>query len=286
MSNASIVFPDINDSFLEASNLNTVCSNYIGILNQTEDFYFSQYANKLLEFVDSNKKISSLEKEFHEIKIFLRNWSKSNSVQISISSRKKAFIRFNSKIRLFLSDGLDLNGIRDVLGFKLVLFTSKSDSLETQELAYKLMNDLLIFFSIQRKSLLLNAEDRMGEALQPDSEIAKRIFVYDKSLLRPEFKSKVKNYVQYPKDTGYQGLHAYIKTPTSLVFEIQVKTLAMDIFADSIHEIHKKQRYANFKIPLDYSKIQLPGVIFDEDDYLISDKCGLLNSVDPFNIIF
>ena len=93
MSNASIVFPDINDSFLEASNLNTVCSNYIGILNQTEDFYFSQYANKLLEFVDSNKKISSLEKEFHEIKIFLRNWSKSNSVQISISSRKKAFIR-------------------------------------------------------------------------------------------------------------------------------------------------------------------------------------------------
>ncbi len=286
MSNASIVFPDINASFLEASNLNTVCSNYIGILNQTEDFYFSQYANKLLEFVDSNKKISSLEKEFHEIKIFLRNWSKSNSVQISISSRKKAFIRFNSKIRLFLSDGLDLNGIRDVLGFKLVLFTSKSDSLETQELAYKLMNDLLIFFSIQRKSLLLNAEDRMGEALQPDSEIAKRIFVYDKSLLRPEFKSKVKNYVQYPKDTGYQGLHAYIKTPTSLVFEIQVKTLAMDIFADSIHEIHKKQRYANFKIPLDYSKIQLPGVIFDENDYLISDKCGLLNSVDPFNIIF
>ena len=285
MSNASIVFPDINASFLEASNLNTVCSNYIGILNQTEDFYFSQYANKLLEFVDSNKKISSLEKEFHEIKIFLRNWSKSNSVQISISSRKKAFIRFNSKIRLFLSDGLDLNGIRDVLGFKLVLFTSKSDSLETQELAYKLMNDLLIFFSIQRKSLLLNAEDRIGETLQPHSEIAKRIFVYNKSLLRPEFESKVKNYVQYPKDTGYQGLHAYIKTPASLVFEIQVKTLAMDIFADSIHEIHKKQRYANFKIPLDYSKIHLPGVIFDENDYLISDKCGLLNSVDPFNII-
>ena len=285
MSNAPIVFPDINDSFIGASNLNIVCSNYIGILNRTEDFYFSQYANKLLEFIDSNKKISSLEKEFHEIKIFLRNWSKSNSVQISISSRKKAFIRFNSKIRLFLSDGLDLNGIRDVLGFKLVLFTSKSDSLETQELAYKLMNDLLIFFSIQRKSLLLNAEDRIGETLQPDSEIAKRIFVYNKSLLRPEFESKVKNYVQYPKDTGYQGLHAYIKTPTSLVFEVQIKTLAMDIFADSIHEIHKKQRYANFKIPLDYSKIQLPGVIFDENDYLISDKCGLLNSVDPFNII-
>ena len=285
MSNAPIVFPDINDSFIGASNLNIVCSNYIGILNRTEDFYFSQYANKLLEFIDSNKKISSLEKEFHEIKIFLRNWSKSNSVKLSITSRKKAFIRFNSKIRLFLSDDLDLNGIRDVLGFKLVLFTSKSDSLETQELAYKLMNDLLIFFSIQRKSLLLNAEDRIGETLQPDSEIAKRIFVYNKSLLRPEFESKVKNYVQYPKDTGYQGLHAYIKTPTSLVFEVQIKTLAMDIFADSIHEIHKKQRYANFKIPLDYSKIQLPGVIFDENDYLISDKCGLLNSVDPFNII-
>ena len=285
MSNVTINFPDINDSFIEALNLNTVCSNYIGILNRTEDFYFSQYANKLLEFIDSNKKISNLEKEFHEIKCFLRNWSKSNSINLSITSRKKGFIRFNSKIRLFLSNGLDLNGIRDLLGFKLVLFTSKNDTIETQKLAYKLMNDILIFFSIQRKALLLNAESRTGAPLQQNSEIAKKIFVCDKSFLRLEFEGKVKNYVQYPKDTGYQGLHAYIKTPSGLVFEIQVKTLAMDIFANSIHEIHKRQRYANFKIPLDYSKIQLPGILFDENDYLISDKCGLLNSVDPFNII-
>ena len=285
MNNTSIDFPDINASFIEASDLNTVCSNYIGILNRTGNFYCSQYANKLLEYIDSNKQITTLEKEFHEIKCFLRDWSKSNSVQLSIASRKKAFLRFNSKIRLFLSDGFDLNGIRDLLGFKIVLFTSRKDSIVTQKLAYDLMNNLLIFFSIHRKSLLLNAESRLGEPLDMNSETAKKLFVYDKSFLKSEFESKVKNYVLYPKDTGYQGLHAYVKTPTGLVFEIQIKTLAMDIYAESIHELHRKQRYANFKIPLDYSKIQLPGVAFDENNYLLSDKCGLLTSVSPFNII-
>ena len=285
MNDSSISFPDISASFVKASDLNTVCSNYISILNRTGDFYCSQYANKLLEFVDSNKKTSILEKEFHEIKCFLRSWSKTNSVKLSITSRKKSFVAFNSKIRLFISTGSDLNGVRDLLGFKIVLFTSENDTIETQKLAYKLMNDLLIFFSIQRKALLLNADSRLGKPLNKNSEVAKKIFVYDESFLKPEFEIKVKNYIRYPKDLGYQGLHSYIKTPSGLVFEIQVKTLAMDIHADSIHEIHKSQRYENFKIPLNYSKIQLPGVVFDENNYIISDKCGLFASVDPFNII-
>lgn len=285
MGDITIDFPDINNAFIRALNLNTVCLNYVTILKRSENSDCHKYSEKLMEFIKSDKQIIVLEEEFHEIKRFLRNWSKYNSTQLSIRSRKKAFIGFNSKIRLFLSNNYDLNAIRDLLGFKIVLFTSKEDNLKSQKLAYKLMNDLLHFFLVQRKATLLTAESRLGEPLQENSETAKKIFVYNKSFLNPEFESKVKNYVMHPKDTGYQGLHAYVKTSAGLVFEVQVKTLAMDIYGESIHKMHKKQRYANFKIPLDYEKIKIPGVAFDSNNYLLSDKCGLLTSVNPFNLI-
>lgn len=278
-------FPDINEAFIGSTDLNIVCSNYIDILNRTGNFYYNQYANKLLEFNDSDVKFSVLEIEHHELKNFLINWSKKHNIKLIISLRKKSFISFNSKIRLFISNGFDLSAIRDLLGFKIILCTSQKDNIKTQKLCYQLMNDLLLFFSQKRKCLLMNAEARLGEPLSPHSEVAKKIFVCDKSFLLPEFETKVKNYVLFPKDTGYQGLHSYIKTPSDMVFEVQIKTLSMEIFDEAIHEEHKKQRYANFKIALDYSKINISGVVFDENNYLICDLAGLFTSINPFNII-
>lgn len=278
-------FPDINEAFIGTTDLNLVCSNYINILNRTGNFYCNQYGNKLLEFNDSDDKFSVLEIEHHELKNFLNEWSKKYSVKLMIFLRKKNFIGYNSKIRLFLSNGFDLSAIRDLFGFKIVLCTYSKDNIDTQKLCYQLMNDLLIFFSTKRKCLLLNADSRLGEPLNPNSETAKKIFVCNESFLQPEFEIKVKNYVLFPKNTGYQGLHAYIRTPDGMVFEIQVKTLSMEIFDEAIHEEHKKQRYANFKIALDYSKINISGVVFDENNYLICDFAGLLTSVNPFNIV-
>lgn len=278
-------FPDINEAFIGTTDLNVVCSNYIDILNRTGNFYYNQYANKLLEFNDSDVKFSVLEIEHHELKNFLINWSKKHNIKLIISLRKKSFISFNSKIRLFISNGFDLSAIRDLLGFKIILCTSQKDNIKTQKLCYQLMNDLLLFFSQKRKCLLMNAEARLGEPLSPHSEVAKKIFVCDKSFLLPEFETKVKNYVLYPKDSGYQALHSYIKTPSDMVFEVQIKTLSMEIFDEAIHEEHKKQRYANFKIALDYSKINISGVVFDENNYLICDLAGLFTSINPFNII-
>lgn len=280
-----LTFPDINDAFEDAIDLPIVCTNYINILNNAGTFYCNQYGNKLFEFIECDKKISLLEKEFNEVKSFLRHWSEQHSVKATITIRKKNFIGFNSKIRLFLSSGIDLDAIRDLLGFKIVLLTSSKDNLETIKLCYELMNDLLNFISMERHGLLLNAESRLGKALDNDSKIAKKLFLCDKSFLLPEFEEKVKNYILSPKDSGYQGLHAYAKIPSKLGFEIQVKTLAMDIYGESIHELHKKQRYKNFKIALDYNKIHVSGVVFDEKNYLVCDKCGLFNSINPCNLI-
>lgn len=281
----AISFPDINEAFIGTTDLNVVCSNYIDMLNQTGNFYYNQYGNKLLEFNDSDDKFSFLEIEHHELKKFLNDWSKKQKVKLIIFLRKKSFISFNSKIRLFISNGFDLSTIRDLLGFKIVLCTSAKDNIRNQKLCYQLMNDLLIFFSIKRKCLLLNAESRLGNSLNPNSETAKKIFVCDKSFLLPEFEIKVKNYVLFPKDSGYQGLHAYIRTPSGMVFEVQIKTLAMEIFDEAIHEEHKRQRYKNFNIELDFKKIKISGVVFDEKNYLINDFVGLFTSINPFNII-
>lgn len=275
-------FPDINKSFIGAISLNDVCYNYIRILNDTKIFYNNQYANKLLEFVNIDDKIHLLEDEFREYKEFLRQWEKENGVHVKLKRRKKDFISFNAKIRLFLSESKDLNAIRDLIGIRLILCTDQYDTIETQKLCYKLMNDTLLFFTFKRHCLLLKAEDRLGKPLTPNSDIAKKIFIYDKSELLSEFEDKVKNYVLKPKDIGYQGLHGYVKTPAGLVFEIQIRTVAMDLYDEAIHEKHKLTRYAESKIELNCDAIKLPGIVFNEDHNLVYDIIGLFESIDPF----
>ena len=97
--NTTIDFPDINTAFIGALNLNAVCWNYINILKRSENADYHKYSEKLMEFIKSDKQIIVLEEEFHEIKRFLRNWSKYNSTQLSIRSRKKAFIGFKSEAK-------------------------------------------------------------------------------------------------------------------------------------------------------------------------------------------
>lgn len=286
MLNTSLNFPDINQAFVGATSLSEVCYNYIDILSATYDIFLNQYSNKLLEFIDIDSKIPILEEEFHEFKLFLLSWSKQNNVKVHIKTRRKSWIGFNAKIRLFLSHNEDLNAIRDLLGFRLILCTNEKDSSESVKLCYKLMNDILIFFATKRKSLLLNAEKKLGKPLDPNSEIAKKIFIYSKNELFSELECKVKNYVVLPKYNGYQGLHGYVKTPSGLVFEIQVRTLAMQLFDESIHEAHKAERYSKTKIELNYSLINLPGVLFDSDNRVVCDFIGLVKSVDNiFNYI-
>ena len=57
----------------------------------------------------------------------------------------------------------------------------------------------------------------------------------------------------------------------------------MDLRAN--HQQHKINRYSNINLDLDYSKISLPGIAFDEKYNLIFDNSGLIQGFDPFNNI-
>lgn len=271
-------FPDINLALKNAKTVDEVCKNYISILSSTQNFYCIEYANKLREFLSITQKIPMFENEFHYFKNFLRHWGKSHRIHLNVTTRKKDFIGYNEKIRL-LSPNLDR--IHDLCGFRIVLLTSKHDSLDSVELCYMLLNDVISYFLKNRKCTILEAEELLdiGSYSVPDI-----IIPHKENLILNCFESKVKDYIKNPKaESGYQSLHCCVQTGSDLVFEIQIRTFAMDLRTN--HQSYKQKRYFNTHIDLDCSKITLPGIAFDENGELISDKSGLLRSTDLFDII-
>ena len=73
------------------------------------------------------------------------------------------------------------------------------------------------------------------------------------SFLPKEYKPWVKDYILNPKASGYQSLHVVFQDPkTGRCFEIQIRTFAMHIHAESHslagHAAYKKQRYSDSNI--------------------------------------
>lgn len=58
---------------------------------------------------------------------------------------------------------------------------------------------------------------------------------------------EVKDYLRHPKPSGYRSLHVIIKVDGSLV-EIQVRTIALDFWANLEHQIHYKKDIEDEKL--------------------------------------
>lgn len=257
-------FPDINLAFEQAYSTEEICVNHIGNLRATSHIRNIMCANKLEEFIEADKHIPHLEKEFKAFKKFLRRWANKHNAKIILKMRKKSFFGFLAKIYLFLKNGDDVNLIRDLLGFKLILCYD-GDEEDIIRLCYKLANDVLIFFASERHCDLIDAE--------------KCICLDSCMELIPELKKKVKDYIVLTKEDGYRALHLFVRTRLGLTFEIQILTLDMSIHADETHEVHKKNRYADMQIPFDYKKIKLANVKFDKNGTLLRDFAGLFESL-------
>mgnify|MGYP003303431560 CR=1 FL=1 len=268
-------YPDINEALIKGQNRIDICNLYSSALRSTNDFYHNQYAYKLDEYVDAENNKPLLQMEYDSLVSFIDEWSAKHNVQVDIIVRLKDWLGYNAKIRLFLSKGRCVDSIKDLLGFKLVLKTQYPDTVESHKLCYKLTNDVLNFLVLQRHCLLLQAEAKSGSPLSPLSSIAKKLFIYDKNEIEPKFVPFVKNYLAIPKNDGYQGLHCYVKTPSKLVFEIQVHTTATNMHAEELHETYKDVRYENIDFDIDFDKIHIPGLVFDECGKIRYDSTGL-----------
>lgn len=280
-----ISFPDLQEVLESKETLDEAWAFYVKLLRANPSISNSLYANKLDEFrhMLAPTKLQKLEKEFYEVKEQLRKMTKKYDVKMRLTRRQKDFIGLNEKIRLYIINNKPMDTIRDFLGFRVTLCTGQEDTEESIKLCYEVLNELMKYF-IMNGSLLTEAEPILvGEC---EGSIKEELIIPSESLIIPGFEDNVKDYIRNPKSNGYQSLHCVVRKTDGTLFEIQVRTTAMDYraeFGSASHLPYKINKYGA-GIKLDLSKIKIKGFQASEDGK-ICDLVGLFNSVDPFGLL-
>lgn len=279
-------FPDIcNIIYTERKSLNGIRSRYIEELRKTNNLFNSMYANKLEEGAEMLKpsKLKELEREFSAFKDYMRKWTSINNVPVTIKYRQKDFIRYNDKIRSCLvKTGVTIDRVLDLLGFRIVLSTPLIDSIETVELTYKVLQEVINFFVLEKHAIPVESTPPTDTEFNPNDY--PEIVLPKKQILPENFEKFIKDYVMFPKDKGYQSLHIVLRKPNGLTFEVQIRTFAMDLHAElgkASHLFYQEERKEPSDIQLDYSKIDIPGFAYHPSGIL--DQIGLVHAIDPFN---
>lgn len=281
-------YPELADALYRSANLEEAWISYSQKLRQTQDLYHSQYAAKLEQskLLVSTSNLQQLEQIYHAYRERLNRWVKKSGVQLTMLRRQKSFLGLNAKIRLYLQTQKALSQMHDLIGFRIVLQTPFPDSTQSIIYCYEILNETIRFFALNRNCILLDAEPRIGSKITTKKAAESNILIPQKSLVLPGFENNVKDYISNPKDNGYQSLHILIETLSGLIFEVQIRTAAMDILAeqgDAIHSLHKAKKYEKVKIGnIDFSRINMPGFKQLRSGE-IYDIIGLQNSIDPFN---
>lgn len=298
--------PDIKEVIYNSTSVDQGWNKYVQLLKApvkedwgiTQQITQSLYANKLEEFrellTDSN--LYSLESDVQAFKEYIRPWCKKHNVRIVIKKRSKDFIGLNEKIRLFIKNGWPLSRIHDLIGFRIILCTAKTDTQESVALCYELFQEVVNFFVLTKRYSLVEAEQTISTGF--NQEKFPSVVVPEKSLIPDSLKAYCKDYVAAPKvKTAYQSLHTIIEKDVVLDetgqrfkshFEVQIRTFAMDIAAEhtfALHLLHKSDRYdEDVLIDLDFSKVNIPGFsVLPNGD--VEDLVGLVKSTDPFNLL-
>jgi len=247
-------FPDIEPFLCPDSpiSLENAIDNYRNALIETGNSYNIEYANKLLEYVEA----VPVKKDFDQYFLHMKKWKKESGYTFNIdyARRKKSFIKYNEKIRLFILKALSsktfedrtkysLDRICDIYGMRLILCFGNSDTLEAIDMCYEVLNETCKDYEINIKDYYLN-----------------------------------------PKKNGYQSLHIVFKSPKGIPIEIQIRTLAthmrVEFDPSCNHDSHDKNKYPE-RINLNLEKVNLNGFGYYGPG-MYHDSIGLVNSIDPF----
>ena len=280
-------FPNLQQVLERSTTMEEVWKEYIEILRANPSMENFLYANKLEEFQNmlAIPKLKELEQEFHELKGHLRILSKVYGTKIRLIRRQKDFIGLNEKIRLFILKNSPLDKVNDFLGFRLILCTESEDNPQTIKLCYEVLNKLIEYFVTKRGCILTEAEPikKEGEVSTKDT----RIVIPKESMIFQGCEDNVKDYIRYPKANGYQSLHITFRKADGLVFEIQVRSLAMDIRAEygsADHTPYKTSRYEGTEMKLDLKKLNIKG-FYASPKGDICDQVCLVKAGDPFGLL-
>lgn len=301
-------FPDIN-TFLcpeEIVSLSTADRNYRKALVDTQLAYNIEYANKLHEYQNIYKpqNIIPIKSDFSQFMTHMKKWKKKNGYNFSIvfQRRKKGYIKFNEKVRLFIKNSLNattdeekmkysLDRICDEIGIRLILLFDRNDTHESVSMCYKVLNEVNFFFTVKKGYIPINAEPLIDLGFN-SQKYPNVIVPTDEEARLPEgLDVKVKDYYKTPKKHAYQSLHiAYSSSLYGLPFEIQIRTMATHTrveYETASHYYHDKDRYPE-RIELDRKNIHIYGYQYINNNGIedVEDFIGLEKSVDPFNILY
>ena len=220
--------------------------------------------------------------QFYEVLKKLKKHLK-KITKFQIIARRKSLISFWRKIQLHLVSKIPLDEIYDELGIRIVVGESDVDSKMLLDLCDLLMNEVLNFLIKEGavpKDLKQTYKKEFKQSEHPD------VFVQEKSCIDITYKNNVKDYIKYPKKNGYQGLHAVVQMKNGLIFEIQVRTMAMDIRAEKAkaeHDGYKKERYKVIEekggqiFDLDFSRAKIKGI--QNEDGKVMDEVGFMEPI-------
>ena len=200
------------------------------------------HANKVLEYKDiiSTRSHATLRKIFDKFYTILNR--DMPHLRFRIAGRRKSLISVEQKIQRNLDLNKSLDLIRDMLGVRIILLNGNPED------CYAVLEKLI--------SCCITEGFTICEENSHNSE---EKFLQEKSPMLGHFYYGITDYIGFPKESGYQSLHATFRT-SSFCFEVQVRTFDMHcntINGSANHAAYKNLKYESLEF--DRSRIKIPG---------------------------
>lgn len=245
--------PSLNKAIQNATSVPEIILNQVEILrNERNDIHLSIFANKLVNYYKYITDRDLLEKQREHFEAFYKELNDIyEDMLFRISGRRKSLLSAYKKLWNSSSDAT----LKDISGFRITLFGNNPKELVNQ--CYLVLQHLFEY-SIKNGFLPCIAEKpKNTKGFAPEEH--PDVFIPDTIPLSKEIQPYVKDYVQTPKENGYQSLHIIFKDSELNYFEVQIRTIYMHMVAEfgkAAHDEHKAQ-YANLDI--DRESIRIPG---------------------------
>ena len=288
MWNNELRFVSIEPAIYASRTMEELWQQSISDLRDDGNIFNAVYANKLEELHNmfAPIKLQELKLEFNALKIRLEEIGRQYGVLITLKGRRKDFVGINKKIRLYLLKKEPIDKLLDIFGFRVIVKTGVKDSPFSIKICYEVMNEIIKFFVTQSNCNPLQAEPLLDTGFDEKKYAKYNIVIPKTDMLLFGFDNNVKDYVVKLKNNGYQSLHVIFKKPNGLIFEVQVRTEAMDWFAEygpAAHLGYKIDRYKEAGIDVDFSKVNMQGFRVLENGEIVDDV-GLCKPIPLFEL--
>lgn len=247
-----------------------------------EDFTAIAHAGAIKRYHDlitDKKLLSVLRRTFDNLYQILE--SEIPDLRFSIEGRRKSLVSYEDKINKMLYENRSLDLIRDMFGFRIIIFGDDAYSAQLISKCYDVMNQIITLYV--SKGFTLCEEDPVVGTMEKDALEYQNLIVPKESGISKNYLYGVKDYILHPKKNGYQSLHCVFRTPIGYCFEVQVRTFGMHVYAvdgNAEHTAYKNAKYPN-RLHFDKKRVHMPGYGIS-DNGTVFDFIGLEKSLTIF----